>query len=510
MPLKWHNYAMAIRNGIPGPDRYSSVSSQLDIRSTPRVRTEHSAEYEDLKIPAADTSAYARITSESYLESDAVKSLHKRRKRNKVLGILAASLLSVLLIGGGLAFAYMGNLSKSLSTGLDSALFDVLMPTDAPEDPFYVLLLGVDGSEARNTDAYYAGTYRSDTMMLARVDPKGKKVSIISIPRDTKVDMGEHGVDKINSAHAFGGPSLAVKTVSELAGVPISHYAEINLDGFASVVDALGGVEVNVPIEINDKEAGGHLLPGVQNLSGSDALILVRSRHAYDDYGAGDLYRSANQRLVLSAIAQKLLASDAITIATTIQSLADCVMTDMSIDSIVGIAQSIRGIDASTDIYTAVLPTTSKYEDGVWYEVVDESAWKAMMKRVDAGLSPTSEDEVDDLTGTILASSGSGMLGSGYTVDRTDEIRLRNGSGTDGVCSDARKVLEEMGYKNIDVGNADSFDYDETIVVYKDSDNQAYAEQIVEAFGLGRAVKDKGEYLFDSDFLIVIGSDWKI
>ena len=96
---------MANRNGKPRSARYSSVSSQLDIRSTPRVRTEHSAEYEDLKIPAADTSAYSRITSESYLESDVVKGLHKRRKRNKVLGILAVSLLSVLLVGAGLALS---------------------------------------------------------------------------------------------------------------------------------------------------------------------------------------------------------------------------------------------------------------------------------------------------------------------------------------------------------------------------------------------------------------------
>lgn len=510
MPLKWQNEAMANRNGKPRSARYSSVSSQLDIRSTPRVRTEHSAEYEDLKIPAADTSAYSRITSESYLESDAVKGLHKRRKRNKVLGILAVSLLSVLLVGAGLAFAYMGNLSKSLSTGLDSSLFDALMPTDAPEDPFYVLLLGVDGSESRNADEYFGGTFRSDTMMLARVDPKGKKVAVISIPRDTRVDLGQYGVDKINAAHAFGGPSLAVKAVSELAGVPISHYAEINLDGFSSVVDALGGVDVNVPIEINDREAGGHLLPGAQTLSGADALILVRSRHAYDDYGSGDLYRAANQRLVLSAIAQKLLSSDAITIASTIQSLANAVMTDMSVESIVGIAQSMRGVNAATDIYTAVLPTTSEYEDDVWYEVIDETAWKAMMKRVDAGLSPTAEDKIDEMTGTVLASSGSGALASGYNIDRTDEIRIRNGSGTDGVCSDAQKVLEGMGYNKFDLGNADSFDYDETIVVYKDSDNKAYAEQIVEAFGLGSAVKDRGEYLFDSDFLIIIGADWKI
>lgn len=482
----------------------------MDIRSTPRVRTEHSAEYEDLMIPPADTSAYERITSDSYLQSEAVRGLHKRRKRNRVLGILAVSLLSVLLVAGGLAFAYMGNLSKSLSSGLDSSLFDALMPVDAPEDPFYVLLLGVDGSSDRDDDDYFAGTYRSDSMMLARIDPKGKKVAIVSIPRDTKVDLGQYGEDKINAAHAFGGPTLAVKAVSELAGVPISHYAEINLDGFSSVVDALGGVEVNVPIEIDDDEAGGHLLPGEQNLSGSEALILVRSRHAYDDYGSGDLYRAANQRLVLSAIAQKLLASDALTIASTVQSLADCVLTDMGIDSIVGIAQSMRGIDANTDIYTAVVPTTSEYEDDVWYEIVDEDEWKAMMKRVDAGLPPTAEDEIDDLTGTVIASAGTGALASGYNVDRTATLRIRNGSGTDGVCADAQKVLESMGYKNFDLGNADDFDYEKTIVVYKDPDNENAADQIVEAFGLGKAVEDDGDYLFESDFLIIIGADWKI
>lgn len=324
------------------------------------------------------------------------------------------------------------------------------------------------------------------------------------------MDLGEYGEDKINSAHAFGGPSLAVKAVSELAGVPISHYAEINLDGFSKVVDALGGIEVNVPIEIDDDEAGGHLLPGVQTLNGSDALILVRSRHAYDDYGSGDLYRAANQRLVLSAIAQKLLASDALTIATTMQSLADCVLTDMGVDSIVGVAQSMRGIDASTDIYTAVVPTTSEYEDDVWYEVVNEDEWKAMMKRVDAGLPPTAEDEIDDLTGTVFASAGTGALASGYNVDRTATLRIRNGSGTDGVCADAQSVLESMGYKNFDLGNADNFDYDQTIVVYKDPNYENYADQIVEAFGLGKAVEDDGDYLFDSDFLIIIGADWQI
>lgn len=501
---------MASKHGNPRQGRYASVSSQMNIQSAPRVRQEHSTEYEDLRIPEADSDTYSRISSSSYLESDAVKGLHKRRKRRKVLSVIGISLLVVLLVGGGAAFAYVSGLSKSLSKGVDPMLLDALVPTDAPEDPFYVLLLGIDGSLERDEEGVDGGIYRSDSMMLARIDPKGKKAALVSIPRDTLVDMGEYGKNKINAANALGGPALAVQTVSKLAGVPISHYAEINFDGLTNIVDTLGGIEVDVPIEIDDDEAGGHLDSGRQTLDGAQALILCRSRHAYDDYGAGDLYRAANQRVVLSAIAHKLLSSDAFTIANSIQSLAGCVTTDMSVDAIVGVAQSLRGMDASTDLYTAVMPTTSEYKDGGWYEVVDEQAWETMMKRIDSGLPPTSEDEIDDNTGTVIASAGTGNIGKGYAVDRTSTIRIRNGNGTDGVCADAQKILEEMGYKNFDLGNADTFDYETTQVVYKESKNQAYAEQIVEAFGLGEVVKDRGEYLFDSDFLIVIGADWQI
>ena len=76
------------------------------------------------------------------------------------------------------------------------------------------------------------------------------------------VDMGEYGVNKLNAAHVFGGPALSVQTVSKLAGVDISHYAEINFDGFRDIVDALGGIEVDVPMTIDDEDAGGHLDAG--------------------------------------------------------------------------------------------------------------------------------------------------------------------------------------------------------------------------------------------------------
>ena len=162
-----------------------------------------------------------------------------------------------------------------------------------------MLLIGADKSQDRDESGEYWRFNTEPSMILARVDPKEKEVTLISIPRDTQVDIPGHGTQKINAAYAFGGASLAVDTVSELAGVPISHYAEIDFDGFKAVVDALGGIEVDVPMEINDDMAGGHVDAGLQTLNGEQALILCRSRHNYDDIGNGDAIRAANQRLVL-------------------------------------------------------------------------------------------------------------------------------------------------------------------------------------------------------------------
>ena len=141
--------------------------------------------------------------------------------------------------------------------------------------------MGTDGSDDREASEEFAGDqFRSDSIMLTRIDPVNKKVTLVSLHRDTLVDMGEYGQNKLNAAHAIGGAAMSVKTVSELAGVPISHYAEINFDGFKDIVDALGGVEVDVPMTIDDADAGGHLDEGLQTLNGDQALILCRSRHA--------------------------------------------------------------------------------------------------------------------------------------------------------------------------------------------------------------------------------------
>ncbi len=483
-------------------DRYARNRYAAAGRSRSRRRDAQTA---GAPASAEVQDAAARLSRNEYAKT------HKAKRHGKAFYAVVA-VIAVALIGAGAAFAYVNVLSGNFRSGLgDTSKY--LVKTSLTQ-PFYMLLMGTDGSSERDESGDFGDSYRTDSIMLARIDPVNKKVTLVSLHRDTMIDYGdEYGINKLNAAHVFGGPELSVKTVSKLAGVDISHYAEINFDGFREIVDALGGVEVDVPMTIDDEDAGGHLDAGLQTLNGDQALILCRARHAYDEIGPGDEYRAANQRLVMAAIAKKLLSADVATMASTVQTLSKYVTTDLGVTDIVGLAQNMQGLDPSTDIYSAMEPTTSKYIDGVWYEVNNTEEWKAMMKRVDAGLSPTEGNVVDQVSGTILATTGDGSAssagesGSGGAVKSGATVAIRNGNGVSGAGLDAAERIQGLGY-SVNTSNADNFDYAKTIVVYKTAAEKEYAEAIVSKLGVGEAVQNDNTYLFEEDFLIVLGADW--
>lgn len=453
----------------------------------------------------------------------------RRRKKRKRIALGALAAVLVLALGGvGMAFAYINQIESNFSEDITPEVQEALeKPADYDGGTFYMLLMGTDKSKEREKGEYAGDTFRSDSMILTRVDPENKKVTMVSLHRDTETEIEGYGMQKLNASYAFGGPAGAIKAVSQMAGVPISHYAEINFDGFKDVVDALGGIEVDVPMEIDDKRAGGHVDAGKQTLNGDQALILCRARHAYDEYGDGDRYRAANQRMVLGAIAKKILSSDVATMAATIEALSQYVTTDFKIADILALANSLQGLDPSKDIYSAMEPTTSEYRNDTWYEQLDVEAWNTMMNRVKQGLSPTETDQVDELNGTVLASAGDGSGGtsdqetgvqaadgtstSGKTFGetRTGIVTIKNGNGVNGVGAEALERIKPLGY-TADASNANSFSYEETVIVFDTPDQRVYAEELIDALGCGRAVQNKnGEYVYEGDFLILIGSDWK-
>lgn len=463
--------------------------------------------------PAAANSQYSRnARDDEFVRTQRAKK--KKSKRKRILLTSLAVVLVLVLAGVGAAWAYVTQIDNNLRDDLDPDLLSSLSVTDSPSSPFYMLLIGVDKSQDREDSNVYGGAYRTDSMILARIDPKEKEATLISIPRDTQVTIDGHGTQKINAAYAFGGPSGAVNAVSKLAGVPISHYAEIDFDGFKAVVDALGGIDVNVPMEINDDMAGGHVDAGEQTLNGDQALILCRSRHAYDSIGdgKGDEMRAANQRMVLTAIAKKIMSSDVATMTNTVSTLADYISTDFSVTGIVGLAQSMVGIDTDNGIYTAAVPTTSEYKDNVWWEVLDTDAWNKMMDRVKQGEPPTDETVVDSATGVTLSSAGDGSSSSSSSGSSASlsgvKISVKNGSGTSGAAAQAAAKLTPDG-ATVETGNADDNNYSHTLVVYNNDSDKDKAQKIADLLGTGTLKQNTGTYSFSGDFLVVVGKDWK-
>ena len=449
-------------------------------------------------------------------------SKRKQAKRShRVLKVVVISLVAVLVVAGAAFAWYINSINSKLSKGIDSNLLNQLVAPTETDDPFYMLLLGVDQDEER-TEEWGAdqSNYRTDSIILVRVDPPNKKVTLISIPRDTMVDMDEHGKQKINAAYSFGGAAYMVQVVSKLAGVNISHYAELNFEQFTSIVDTLGGVEVTLPVAVSDMDYAGIDLPaGTQTLNGEEALGLCRSRHAYDAYGGGDYYRSANQRMVIAAIIRKVLESDPTTWPSLISQLADSVTTDLSATDILSLANQFKDLDTENDIYSGSVPTTSQYIDNLWYEVVDEDAWKTMMERTEAGETPYSDSSQDFTSGVAGSVSTSTTDSSSADATSTSSepvytgtVLVLNGTSTQGVASNATNVLTQTGYSAI-AGNADSTGHTTTTIVYNTSASSSAlgeAKGVAEKLGLSVTPRENpGTYSDNYDVIVVLGTDYK-
>lgn len=217
-----------------------------------------------------------------------------------------------------------------------------------------ILVLGVDARPGETKS-------RSDTMMLVSIDPKLDKAAIISIPRDTRVDMPGSGFDKICAANVVGGPDYAVKAVENLMRVKIDYYVEMDFNGFKDVIDTLGGVTIDVPHKMYKPSEDIDLKPGKQKLNGRDALAFVR----YRDYVNGDIDRTAMQQTFMKALADEVLQAKTITkLPKLVKQANQYVTTNMGITDMLRIVSWAPGFN-SESVITQTLP-------GSFYDVRDE------------------------------------------------------------------------------------------------------------------------------------------
>lgn len=243
-----------------------------------------------------------------------------------------------------------------------------------------ILLLGVDSNGA-NTDKW-KGT-RSDSIILMNIDPSTHSVNAISIPRDSKVYLpNNHGTDKINSAHAYGGIDMAKKTVEDTLGVHIDKYICVHDDGVKEVIDALGGIPIYVEKGMHYNDYAGklhiNLEKGNHVLSGQEAVGYLRFRHD----GLGDIGRTQRQQWFLRGFLQRLQSPQTIAKIPEIVSIAKkYIKTDMSLYELTQLAAVVKGFDES-NIQIAMLPGAPNASGGISYWILDPEKVQDVVNRL--------------------------------------------------------------------------------------------------------------------------------
>lgn len=301
----------------------------------------------------------------------------RRKSRGKkiFLIILAVLIVLVLAIVGVGAKLYL-DLSHSIEKTYESVertQGERTKPVDLDkQESFSVLLMGIDTGDLGRVDQG-----RSDTMMVATVSPEDKQTTIVSIPRDTYVDIvGRDTKDKINHAYVFGGAAMAMDTVQKYVDIPIDHYVSINMKGLKELVDAVGGIEVNNDLTFS--QDGYDFTIGKITLNGDQALSYSRMR--YEDPN-GDYGRQERQRKIVEGVAKKVLSLNGVSnYQSVLNALESNMKTDMSFDEMKKIALDYR--EAFGTIKQDQLQGEGFMQDNISYQKVSDQELDRVKKEL--------------------------------------------------------------------------------------------------------------------------------
>lgn len=271
------------------------------------------------------------------------------------------SLVLVLIAGIGGYTWWLYDSLQGMNKGTEPTPFTNIKPVSNTEDPpapeppewegeerVNILLLGADARGLEENEVP-----RSDTMLIASIDPKTKKATLMSILRDTYIDIPDYGRDRANAALAVGGPYLAMRTLSEWTGLSIQYYVYTDFQGFIKLIDALGGIEFEVEKDMYyTSKADGHeydinLKKGLQLLDGESALQYVRFRHdALSDYS-----RTKRQRELLTAIANEMKSAwSLIQLPHLINQISPYVDTNLSVDDMIKLGRLGMGLSMTPNL----------------------------------------------------------------------------------------------------------------------------------------------------------------
>ena len=451
------------------------------------------------------------------------KKLNKKRAILVGLGLTGVSLISAVA-GAFLAIAFStaSPLQQIELSNEEQKVFSKSETVTAknlnlPElkRPVNILLLGIKvissdlesrGIEYEKQDAGYLHLVNSfdglsDSMLLLRFDPQQEKVSVLSIPRDTRVYIEGHGVGKINHANEYGGPALTASVASELlGGITIDRYVRVNVQGVEKLIDALGGVTVNVPKDMKYNDFSQHLYidlkKGVQHLDGDKAMQFLRYR--YDDYG--DISRVQRQQMLMrSAVEQTLKPATVIKIPQILSVIQSHLDTNLTVRELMALTNFASKTDRS-DVQMMMLPGDfNSGDEPVSYWLPDQQGINNLMSQhFDL---PAEEEAIANDRYASLEAVSQTLL--------TPRIRIsvQDTNEDQEVLQSALDTLREAGYRRVVASKNWQDPLTTTRVIAQSGDDDAAAE-VRSILGVGEVLVESTGVL-QSDVTVQLGEDWE-
>jgi LCP family protein required for cell wall assembly len=369
-----------------------------------------------------------------------------------------------------------------------------IVTVPVPESPSAMNLLVLGSDRRPDEDATAA---RSDTIILVHIDPDNDYLSMLSLPRDLRVNVPGYGFNKLNYAYHAGGPALTIQTIEQLTGVDINHYVEVSFDAFKDITDSLGGVYVDVDQRYYNDNPEFELIklaPGYQLLHGEDALDFVRYRHDLNlDFG-----RMERQQIFLSAMREQAMGWDLpIKLPKVVSALFDNLATDLGANDVIKLAYWAVKLDGNR-MRRIALTGSAEEVGGVAYVLVGDAGIANAVEELLTlpGMSPSTTGTAVSATTTTAATVPAVDL-SGIEVD------ILNGNGRTGEAAAAGAWLKDLGATVVTVANADSI-YKQTTVLYS-SGMTADAKKIASLVDGQRKWSDSAKRI-----TLVLGDDFQL
>ena len=416
----------------------------------------------------------------------------KKTQRRRVLVTLSGAMSALVLLFAGGAW------------GLTSYVNDSIGRVNAgtagtpSSGPLNVLLAGVDlrtGLTPEQQAALHVGhdvTDNSDTMMLIHVAADRSQVTVISLPRDSWVQIPGHGMNKINAAFGLGGPQLMVKTVEANTGLTINDFIQVNFLGFVKVIDALGGVNICLPYAVDDSYSGLDLTAGVHHVDGLTALEYARDRHSF---ALSDLARIQDQQRLLASLLTEAISSGTLADPVKLSSFLRAAVAAITVDrnlNVTALADQLRGISPS-DVRFMTVPLastnylTSTGQSAVLWDATAAGALFAKLKNDNPVVKPSV---------TPHRKSSSDLKNSQVPLD------VYNGTMIGGLSAGTGADLTQLGFPVIAGLTWSSQDITQTLIEYPPGDQSA--AQVVQHVMPGAALRQVSGLV---KIRIVLGTD---